>query len=254
MSSKKSKKTDLEHDKFDARSQLSAWLDDALEELRSLIVDWEGLITPELIDHPDIKVRTAYKCAGWCIVAREALDENDVDNLTKYVIYATEANEDRKMVKWFATWLSPDLVNGWRDWASKGLDGEGLADIESSDLFEHTKPIVREAARLKHNSERAVAAMRDKRPRRALWHILNAEASKGRCNFFVGKLNLEDIKDQVARQQRGFTKYNERSKQQSRILADRASELREQDWTIAAIALELHRSEKQVGRYLKNNK
>ena len=93
--------------------------------------------------------------------------------------------------------------------------------------------------------------MRDQRPRTALWHILNAEASTARYNFFVGKLNLEDITDQVARQQRGITEYNERSKQQSRILADRASELREQDWTIAAIALELHRSEKQVGRYLK---
>ena len=85
-------------------------------------------------------------------------------------------------------------------------------------------------------------------------NTLMAEEAGGRLKVFVGKHNLDEIMDQVTRQQKGFVEHNVRSSQESRILADRASELRDQKWTIAEIAAEVGRSKKQVTRYLKDKK
>jgi len=247
MSSKKSGKTG-----FDARSDLNEWLNDAVNELRD--ANLLGSLDTDLFDHPEIKIRAAYRSAIWCFAARQALDENDVANLAQYVIYATEAHKDRRLVRALQMEVPTDLAESWRDWAHDYLDEEGLANVERSDLLKNTNRLVRLAEVVRYSTEFALEQMRDNYPLGAVFSLLRASRYVGRINVYLEEQKLNIALDHVARQQKGFLEYNENTKQQSQVLADRAHELRKEGWTIAAIAAEIGRSEKQTGRYLKDKK
>ena len=254
MSSKKSGKTGVEtrNSMFDARSRLNEWLEAALNELRD--ANLLGSLDTDLLDHPEIKIRAAYRSAIWCFGATRAIDENDVANLAQYVIYATEAHKDRRLVQGLQMAVPTDLAESWRDWAHDYLDEEGLANVEHSDLFENTTRLVRLAAYLRYSTEYALEHMRDNYPLGAVYSLLRACRCVGRINVYLEEQKLNIASDRVARQQKGFLEHNEKIKQESEALSGKARELRSQDWTIAAIAAEVGRSEKQVGRYLKNKK